>query len=152
MGEPIEAESILPYSPSHTGRRSNVGYLGFTGVGFNDLWPLAAGVIASLVLAIALFLGGDWAEGSWQGKTCVAALPAALGFGYLRGLVVGRPPHFKGDLWIAVRALRLDFIDPPWAGLPVWPRVWADLAATGGPERARDERTPLARRREAARR
>jgi len=152
MGAPAEAEPILPYSPSHTGRRSPVGYLGFTGVGFNDLWPLAVGVIASLALAIAFFLGGRWPEGSWQGKTFAAALPAALGFGYLRGLVVGRPPHFKGDLWIAVRALRCDFVDPPLAGLPVWPRLWADLAETGGPERARDERPPLARRREAARR
>jgi hypothetical protein len=142
-------EPGLPYTPSHTGRRSKVGYLGFAGVSFNDLWPLAVGLIGSLGLAIHFFLGEGWPQGSWPARTFVAALPVAAGFIYLRLLVVGRPPHFKGNLWVAVCALQVDFGDPPFRWLPLWPRLWPDLAAAAGPARARDEVPPLVRLRAA---
>jgi hypothetical protein len=147
MSAHADEEPGLPYTPSHTGRRSKVGYLGFSGVGFNDLWPLAAGLVGSLWLAFDFFLGEGWPRGSWQARTLVAALPFAAGFGYLRILVVGRPPHFKADLWVAACALRIDFGDPPFAWCPLWPRIWTDLAAAAGPRRARDELPPLARAR-----
>jgi hypothetical protein len=84
-------EPALPYTPSNTGRRARVGYLGFDGVGFNDLWPLFAGLILSLALALKFFIG-DGADGShWLARTVAAALPFSLGFAYLRLLVVGRP-------------------------------------------------------------
>jgi hypothetical protein len=145
MSAPAGEEPGLPYTPSLTGRRSKVGYLGLAGVGFNDLWPLALGLIGSLALAINFFLGEGWPRGSWPARTLVAALPFAAGFGYLRLLVVGRPPHFKGDLWVAARALRLDFSDPPLRWFPLWPRVSPDLAAAAGPARARDLVPPVAR-------
>jgi len=74
----------------------------------------------------------------------VAALPFAAGFGYLRFLVVGRPPHFKGDLWESALGVRLDFTDPPRSGLPVFPRLFVDAAAATGPGRAADQRHPMA--------
>jgi hypothetical protein len=43
--------------------------------------------------------------GHWLASTAAAALPFAAGFGYLRLLVVGRPPHFKGDLWATALCL-----------------------------------------------
>ena len=48
----------------------------------------------------------------------MAALPFAAGFGYLRLLVVGKPPHYKGDLWATALDLRLDFTDPPRRAVP----------------------------------
>jgi hypothetical protein len=136
-------EPALPYTPSNTGRRARVGYLGFDGVGFNDLWPLFAGLILSLALALKFFIG-DGADGShWLARTIVAALPFALGFAYLRLLVVGRPPHFRGDLWATALDLRLDFTDPPMRGIPVWPRLVVDATAASGPGRAADLRHPL---------
>jgi hypothetical protein len=136
-------EPALPYTPSHTGRKARVGYLGFDGVGFNELWPVFAGLILSIALALRLFLGGG-ADGSrWLAKTIVSLLPFALGFGYLRVLVVGRPPHFKGDLWTTALGLRLDFTDPPVRLLPVWPRFLVDAAAATGPGRAADLRHPM---------
>jgi hypothetical protein len=138
-------EPALPYTPSNTGRRARVGYLGFDGVGFNDLWPLFAGLILSLALALKFFIG-DGADGSrWLARTVVAALPFALGFAYLRLLVVGRPPHFRGDLWATALDLRLDFTDPPRRGFPVWPRLFVDATAASGPGRAADLRHPLQR-------
>jgi hypothetical protein len=128
-------EVILPYTPSHTGRRARVGYLGFDGVGFNDLWPLFAGLVVSLGLGLDYFVGGDGAGHGWIGRTLLAAAPAAAGFLYLRLLVVGRPPHFKGDLCATALGLRLDFTDPPFRALPLVPRVVA-AAAASGPERA----------------
>jgi hypothetical protein len=137
-------EPQLPYTPSNTGRRARVGYLGFDGVGFNDLWPLFVGTILSIALALEFFLG-DGAGGSrWLAKTIFAALPFCAGFGYLRLLVVGRPPHFKGDLWATVLDLRLDFTDPPLRRFPLLPRVVVYAAAATGPGRAADLRHPMA--------
>ena len=134
---------MLPYTPSNTGRKARVGYLGFDGVGFNDLWPLFAGLVASIALALKFFIG-DGADGShWVAKTVAAALPFAAGFGYLRLFVVGRPPHFKGDLWVTALGLRLDFTDPPLRAFPIWPRVVLDATAASGPGRAADLRHPL---------
>jgi hypothetical protein len=143
--EPLaEAEEpALPYTPSNTGRRARVGYLGFDGVGFNALWPLFAGLVASIALALDLFLGDGAAEGHWPSRTVVAALPFVAGFAYLRFLVAGRPPHFKGDLWATVLGLRLDLSDPPLRFLPVWPRIAVRAAAATGPERAADLRHPM---------
>jgi len=135
-------EPALPYTPSNTGRSARVGYLGFDGVGFNALWPLFAGLIASIALALHLFLGDGAAAGHWPAKTAVAALPSVAGFTYLRFFVAGRPPHFKGDLWATVLGLRLDFTDPPLRRLPVVPRIVAAPGATG-PGRAADLRHPL---------
>jgi hypothetical protein len=136
-------EPALPYSPSNTGRRARVGYLGFDGVGFNDLWPLFAGLILSIALALRSFLG-DGADGRhWLAKTLVAALPFAAGFAYLRFAVVGRPPHFKADLWSSALDLRLDFTDPPFPAFPVWPRLRLDSTAAAGPGRAADQKHPL---------
>jgi hypothetical protein len=120
-----------------------VGYLGFDGVGFNDLWPLFAGLIASIALALKFFLG-DGADGSrWLAKTVTAALPFAMGFAYLRLFVVDRPPHFKGDLWATALGIRLDFTDPPLRAVPIWPRVVIDATAASGPGRAADLRHPM---------
>ena len=128
-------EAGLPYTPSHTGRRARVGYLGFDGVGFNDLWPLFAGLVLSAGLGLDFFVGGEGAGHGWVARTLLAAAPAAAGFLYLRLLVVGRPPHFKGDLWATALGLRLDFTDPPFPALPLVPRVFTEAAASG-PERA----------------
>lgn len=135
-------EPVLPYTPSNTGRRARVGYLGFDGVGFDDLWPLFLGLILSIALALRFFLG-EGADGThWLAKTMGAALPFAAGFGYLRFAVQGRPPHFKGDLWATLLSLRVDFTDPPFRGFPVLPRIFVDGSATAGPARAADVRHP----------
>jgi len=140
---PDGEEPTLPYTPSNTGRRARVGYLGFDGVGFNDLWPVFAGLILSVALALKFFIG-DGADGSrWLAKTILAALPFAVGFAYLRLLVVGSPPHFKGDLWSTALGIRLDFTDPPLRAIPIWPRVVIDATAASGPARAADLRHPL---------
>ena len=137
---PNEEEPSLPYTPSNTGRTARVGYLGFDGEGFNDLWPLFAGLILSIALALKLFIGGGLDGKGWPMKTAVAALPFCAGFGYLRLLVVGKPPHFKGDLWATALDLRLDFTDPPRLALPILPRVVLNATAASGPERAADLR------------
>ena len=141
-------EPVLPYTPSHTGRRARVGYLGFDGVGFNDLWPLFAGLVLSLGLGLDFFVAGGGPEAGWLARTLLAAAPFAAGFGYLRLLVVGRPPHFKGDLWTALLELRLDFTDPPWSLCPLVPRLVTAGAAVG-PARAGDLPHPRARARAA---
>jgi hypothetical protein len=120
-----------------------VGYLGFDGVGFNDLWPLFAGLVLSIALALKFFIGDGSAGGRWIERTLLAALPLALGIAYLRLLVVGRPPHFKGDLWATVLDLRLDFTDPPRRALPILPRLVVNATADCGPGRAADLRHPL---------
>ncbi len=145
-------EPALPYTPSNTGRRARVGYLGFVGVGFNELWPLFAGFILSLALALKFFLGEAAAPGHWLGKTLLAAVPFACGFGYLRFLVAGRPPHFKGDLWATALDLRLDFCDPPLRFLPIVPRLSAQAAAASGPARPADLSHPMRSADRAARR
>lgn len=137
-------EPVLPYTPSHTGRRARVGYLGFDGVGFNDLWPLFAGLVLSLGLGLDFFVAGGGPHAGWLARTLLAAVPFAAGFGYLRFLVVGRPPHFKGDLWAALLDVRLDFTDPPWPVCPLVPRLVAAGAALG-PARAADLAHPRAR-------
>jgi hypothetical protein len=140
---PEGEEPTLPYTPSNTGRRARVGYLGFDGVGFNDLWPVFAGLILSIALALKFFIGGG-ADGSrWLARTVIAVLPFAMGFCYLRLFVVGRPPHFKGDLWATALGIRLDFTDPPLRAIPIWPRVVIDATAASGPGRAADLRHPL---------
>jgi hypothetical protein len=136
-------EPVLPYTPSNTGRRARVGYLGFEGVGFNALWPLFAGLILSVGLALRFFLGDGGAGSHWLARTVVAALPLATGFGYLRFLVAGRPPHFKGDLWATALGLRLDFTDPPRCCLQILPRVVINTAAASGPGRAADLPHPM---------
>jgi hypothetical protein len=137
-------EPVLPYTPSNTGRRARVGYLGFDGVGFNDLWPLFAGLAMSIALALKFFIGDAGGGAHWLARTIAAAVPFACGFGYLRLLVVGRPPHFKGDLWESALCLRLDFTDPPRFGLSVLPRVRVESSASSGPARAADLRHPMA--------
>jgi hypothetical protein len=122
-----------------------VGYLGFDGVGFNDLWPLFAGLLLSIALALSFFIGDGLAGRGWLAKTVVAAVPFAAGFGYLRLLVVGKPPHFKGDLWSMALDLRLDFTDPPWRAFPIWPRIAVDAVAACGPGRPADLRHPKGR-------
>jgi hypothetical protein len=136
-------EPMLPYTPSNTGRRAKVGYLGFDGVGFNELWPLFAGLVASIGLALRFFLA-EGADGShWLARTVVACLPFAAGFGYLRFAVEGRPPHFKGDLWETILCLRIDFTDPPIRAVPLWPRVAVDSTSVAGPGRAADLGHPM---------
>jgi hypothetical protein len=136
-------EPSLPYTPSNTGRKARVGYLGFDGVGFNDLWPLFAGLLLSIGLALKFFIGDGLEGRGWLAKTLIAGVPFCAGFGYLRLLVVGKPPHFKGDLWATALDLRLDFTDPPWRAFPLWPRIGADVVAACGPSRAADLRHPL---------
>jgi hypothetical protein len=121
-----------------------VGYLGLEGVGFNDLWPLFSGLILSIALSLKFFVGDGASGGHWLGRTIAAVAPVAAGFGYLRLLVVGRPPHFKGDLWCTALGLRLDFTDPPLRLIPIVPRLFVDQAAASGPGRAADLRHPLA--------
>src|SRR5476651_581337 len=137
---PESDEPALPYTPSNTGRKARVGYLGFDGVGFNDLWPLFAGLILSLGLALKFFVADTGGGSHWLARTLEAGSPFAGGFAYLRLLVMGRPPHFKGDLWATALSLRLDFSDPPLAAVPILPRLCVDAAAACGPGRARDLR------------
>ena len=140
---PTEAdEPVLPYTPSNTGRRARVGYLGLDGVGFNDLWPLFLGLMISITAALKLFIGEGPGGGHWLVKTIKAMLPVLVGFGYLRLLVMGRPPHYKGDLCATVLSLRLDFTDPPLRIFPLVPRLWIDGAAAAGPARPADQRHP----------
>lgn len=139
-----DEEPTLPYTASNTGRRARVGYLGFDGVRFNDLWPLLAGLLASIVLSLKFFIGDGMVGWGWPSRTLLAALPLGAGFAYLRLLVVGRPPHFKGDLWATLLGLRLDFTDPPRREIPFWPRLVVNAAAVSGPGRAADLRHPLA--------
>jgi hypothetical protein len=141
--ETEQAEPLLPYTPSNTGRKARVGYLGFDGVGFNELWPVFAGLMLSIALALKLFLGEDADGRHWLAKTIFAALPFAAGFAYLRFLVAGRPPHFKGDLWVTALNLRLDFTDPPLRAMPVLPGIFVDSTAAAGPGRAADLRHPM---------
>src|ERR1700728_4821216 len=94
-----DEEPSLPYTPSNVGRKARVVYLGFDGVGFNDLWPVFAGLFLSIGFAMKFFIGGGLEGRGWLVKTVISMLPFAAAFGYLRLLVVGRPPHFKGDLW-----------------------------------------------------
>ncbi|HEY1765150.1 MAG TPA: hypothetical protein VGF85_09520 [Opitutaceae bacterium] len=136
-------EPMLPYTPSHTGRRARVGYLGLVGVGFNGLWPLFGGLVASVALALHFFLGDGSGPGHWVAKTVLSALPASVGFCYLRFFVAGRPPHFKGDLWATVLGLRIDFSDPPLRLLSILPRISSDPAVAAGPGRAADLRHPM---------
>ncbi|HEY4988271.1 MAG TPA: hypothetical protein VII09_00610 [Opitutaceae bacterium] len=141
--QPDAQEPVLPYTPSNTGRKARVGYLGFDGVGFNDLWPLFAGLVLSIALALRFFLG-EGADGrQWLAKTLLALLPFGLGFGYLRVLVVGRPPHFKGDLWAIALGFTLDPSDPAFPFLPFLPRARFDTAAAAGPARAANLLHPL---------
>jgi hypothetical protein len=135
-------EPVLPYTPSNTGRRSRVGYLGFDGVGFNDLWPVFAGLVLSIALALRFFVA-ERSGAHWPGRTILACLPFATGFCYLRFLVVGRPPHFKGDLWAGALGLTMDFTGPPRSGLRLLPRIFIDPAAASGPGRAADLRHPM---------
>jgi len=137
------AEPSLPYTPSNTARRARVGYLGFDGVGFNELWPLFSGLVLSIALSLRFFVAGGVDGRYWLGRTIIAVLPFAAGFGYLRFLVVGRPPHFMGDLWSTALALRLDFTDPPLAAIPILPRIVVDQTAASGPGRAADLQHPL---------
>jgi hypothetical protein len=138
-----DEEPSLPYTPSNVGRKAKVGYLGFDGVGFNDLWPVFAGLFLSIGLAMKLFIGGGLEGRGWLVRTVISLLPFAAGFGYLRLLVVGRPPHFKGDLWATALDLRLDFTNPPSVFIPIWPRLVLNATAASGPGRAADLRHPL---------
>jgi hypothetical protein len=140
-------EPALPYTPSNTGRRARVGYLGFDGVGFNDLWPLFAGLVLTLALALKFFVGGGVDSGRWLPRTLVALLPFSAGFAYLRLLVMGRPPHYKADLLVSTLGLTLDFSSPPIGWLPLVPLVRLDATAACGPERAADLAHPRAARR-----
>jgi hypothetical protein len=130
-------EPALPYTPSNTGRRARVGYLGFDGVGFNDLWPLFAGIILSIALALKFFIG-EGADGrSGFARTAIAAAPFAAGFGYLRLPRRAGPPISRGP--VGDRALpAARFHRPAAASLPIIPRVRVDAtAARPGPARRR---------------
>jgi hypothetical protein len=120
-----------------------VGYLGFEGVAFNDLWPVFLGVVLSIGLGVRFFVARSPGPGEWPELTLLALAPFAAGFGYLRVLVVGRPPHFKEDLLVTALAIRLDFTEPPIPAFPVIPRLKIDAAAACGPGRASDERHPI---------
>ena len=100
-------------------------------------------MVLSIWLGLRFFLGDGAAGSHWLAKTIVALLPFAGGFAYLRFLVAGRPPHFKGDLWATVLDLRLDFTDPPLRVLPICPRIVVNAAAASGPGRAADLRHPM---------
>ena len=120
-----------------------MGYLGFDGLGFNELWPLFAGLILSIFLSLRFFVGEGVDGRHWLARTIIAVLPFAAGFGYLRLLVVGRPPHFKGDLWSTALEVRLDFTDPPLTRIPILPRIVVDQTAASGPSRAADLQHPM---------
>jgi len=147
--EADQHEPALPYTATNTGRRARVGYLGFDGIGFEALWPLFAGLVLTIGLGLRFFVGAESATGNWPAKTVIALLPFCAGYCYLRFLVQGRPPHFKGDLLEAAIGARLDFSDPPYRAVPLLPRV---VAREAGPARAADQSHPMeeARRRRAA--
>jgi hypothetical protein len=143
-------EPGLPYTPSNTGRKARVGYLGFDGVGFNDLWPLFLGLILSIGIGLKFFVGDGAVHGHWLSRTAIALSPFAAGFAYLRLLVMGRPPHFKADLWSTALDLRLDFTNPASRSVPIFPRIVVNATAACGPERAADLTHPRPARRNAA--
>lgn len=136
-------EPPLPYTPSHTGRRARVGYLGLDGVGFNDLWPVFLGLALSIAAALRYFVADAGSGAHWLPRTLVSLLPFTLGFGYLRLLVMGRPPHFRGDLLATVLSLRVDLSDPPVRSLPVLPRISSPGGAPLGPARSAQRIHPL---------
>jgi hypothetical protein len=136
-------EPSLPYTASHTGRKARVGYLGFEGVGFEELWPLFAGLILSVALGIRLFLGAQADAGHWVARTLIAALPFLCGYGYLRVLVQGRPPHFKSDMLSTALRVRLDFANPPVRAFPLVPRLAVSAHDAAGPARAANQRHPM---------
>ncbi len=80
-------DPALPYSPSNTGRAARVGYLGFEGVGFNDLWPLFGGLILTLALGLKFFVGDGGAGAHWLRRDA-ARPPPVRG-----GLRVPAPPR-----------------------------------------------------------
>jgi hypothetical protein len=106
-----EEDPVLPFTPTHTGRRAKIGYLGIDGSNFNDLWPLFVGVIATVALSLASFIGDSFSELSAPVRLGLVLAPVALGYGYLRFLVHGRPPHFRTDLWLTCRSLRFDLAE-----------------------------------------
>ena len=136
-------EPSLPYTPSHTGRRARVGYLGLEGVGFNDLWPVFLGLILSVAAAIRFFVAEADSGTHWLSRTLVALAPCSLGFAYLRFLVMGRPPHYRGDLLATALSVRVDFSDPPLRALPLVPRIGCDAPAASGPSRPAAKIHPL---------
>ena len=136
-------EVLLPYSPTHTGRRAKIGFLGIEGANFNDLWPLLAGIAGSVALVMALFIGGWWPDASTVVRGIVAFLPLATGYGYLRCFVQGKPPHFRGDLWVTLRALRFDFSDPSPGVIPLLPVLRMILGCVPGPAANERLRHPL---------
>lgn len=139
-------EPSLPYTPSNTARRSGAAYLGFDGVGFNELWPLFAGIAASAALSLAFFVGRQGESLGWEARSALALAPAAAGYGYLRYLVSGRPPHFKSDLWANAAGLTLEW--PSGRAAPgVLPRIRVDGSSACGPARAADGAHPRSRRR-----
>lgn len=120
-----------------------MGYLGLEGVGFNDLWPVFVGLILSIAAALRFFVAEAGSGVHWVPRTLVALLPFTLGFGYLRLLVMGRPPHFRGDLLATALSLRVDFSDPPVRCLPLLPRISPSGGAFLGPSRAAQRLHPL---------
>jgi hypothetical protein len=143
MADP-EQEPALPYTPSNTARRSGAGYLGLEGVAFNDLWPLFAGVAATAALALAFFVGRQGESLGWEARTAMALAPSAGGYGYLRFLVSGRPPHYKSDLWAGAAGLRLR-VPQSRSFLCSLPRIRVDGSSWNGPYRPADEVHPRAR-------
>jgi hypothetical protein len=143
MAPDPQAEPVLPYSPSHTGRGSNVGYLGLSGVDFPQLWPLFVGVASGIGLGLHFFLGDGAGSAHWIAHTLASVAPAVLGYGYLRLLVQGRPPHFKADLVHAAARLRIDFTSPPVRSVALVPRIRVD--GSDGAYGRVCERHPLAR-------
>lgn len=129
MNPTAHDEGLAPVTLTHVGRPSKVGYLGFSAAKFGDLWPLLAGVVASIVMLFTVILGEGLKGWPWPLRVCAVVGPVLSGYAYLHFLVEGRPPHFRGDLIATLGALRVDFSDPPLAVFPIIPRLYVRLGA-----------------------
>ena len=140
-----QAEGVLTATPTHVGRASRVGYFGFATAEFGDLWPLLGGIVISIGLLMEIFLGGGLSRSPVALRIVVAIGPALAGYGYLRFLVEGRPPHFKGDLLETLRSARLDLSDPPFPMIAIVPRIRIEIGLEPDLPGGRQPVHPLAR-------
>ena len=123
MNADLGEEVSLPFTPTNTARRSRIGYFGISGENFNDLWPLFAGVVCSVILGIAFVAGEIGSAATVVYRLALSAAPTVAAYAYLRIFVHERPPHFRGDLLSDLGSIRVNFTHPPRPLSAGWPQL-----------------------------